>query len=284
MDWLKQINQVLAKTRDKSYRKKTDSEIQRSNNAYLLSQSRRVIDPKHYKEIFDEYWRVDQPRMQDFKNVYAKKFNTRPGIIELVVDNRYNIVTAEEYEQIKLQWNETFPNYRSDMLKELNKTGRRKISHGRSHSEKRSRITEQAAREIYNICLSGPNTRTHDFYKTLAKQYNMNWHAVQKIALGDHYSLCKETAAQDIEQWRLTLGEGNYEMIDPTGQSHIFNDLRELGYFIQTQEGKSNTDTTKNWYTARNWFEKCQPNTWYTKERRTFKGWKYCNHLPAKTK
>ena len=71
-------------------------------------------------------------------------------------------------------------------------------------------------------------------------------------------------------------------MCDPNGQSYLSKDLRELGYFIQTTEGKPADDTTKNWYIARNWFEKTQPNTWYKKQKRTFKGWEYCNHLPAK--
>lgn len=282
MDWLKQINQTLDKSRNKSYRKKTESEIQRSINAYLLSQSRRCIDPKYYKEIFDEYWRLDQQRIQDFKKIYAKKYNTKPGIIERVVENTYNTVSLEEYAKLKKTWNDTFPDYRSEMLKTMNQDGKRKISKGRKHSERISQINEETALEIYNICLSGPKTRTHDFYKSLAKQYNMNWHAVQKIALGDHYSLKDIDVKHDIEQWRLNIGEGNYEMIDPNGISHVFNTLHELGYFIQTTENKPNNNKTKNWQIARNWFENSQPNTWYVKERRTFKGWKYCNHLPAK--
>jgi hypothetical protein len=285
MDWLKQINQTLSQTRDKSYRKKTDNDIQRSNNCYLLSQSRRVLDSKQCKEIFDEYWRIDQPRMLDFKKVYAKKYNATPGIIERVVDNVYNTVTAEQYDITKALWNAAFPNHRGDVIKKLNQIGKRKPSKGIAHRASLDNVDAVTAGKIYADCLTSKDSRTQKNYQRLAKLYNVKqWQKVRDIANGHHYSLTNVNAEQDIEQWRLDIGEGNYEMTDTDGRSYVFADLRELGYFIQTTEGKPNNNTAKNWAVARNWFEKLEPNTWYIKERRTFKGWKYCNHLPAKYK
>lgn len=269
------------------YKMATDAEFQqiKRDAQRKTAESRRVVDPSQYAVIFKEYWRVDQPRMHDFKKVYAKKYNTRLGIIELIVDNRYNTVTAEEYEQTKAQWNSAFPTYRSDMLKELNRSGKRKPSRGAAHRAAIDSVDADTAQRIYAECLTSKHSRTKTNYERLAKQYGVpTWQKVRGIANGHHYGLQHVNAVEDIEQWRLNIGEGNYEMMDPQGRSYLFNNLSDMGCFIQTTENKPSDDATGNWYVARNWFEKCQPNTWYTKERRTFKGWKYCNHLPAKAK
>jgi hypothetical protein len=268
------------------YKMATDAEFREIKRAAQrkTAEARRVIDASKYPVIFNEYWRVDQPRIHDFKKIYAKKYDVKPGIIELVVDNRYNTVSAEEYERVKEKWNTAFPNYRSDMVKALNKSGRRQPASGASLSATLDSVDANTAQKIYAECLTQADSRTLKNYERLAKLYNISTPGkVRDIANGHHYSLADANAKHDIEQWRLNIGEGNYEMTDPDGVSHMFADLRELGYFIQTQEGKPNSDTTKNWYVARNWFEKLEPNTWYTKQKRTFRGWKYCNHLPAKT-
>lgn len=274
------------------YKMATDAEFQQIKRAGARKGAdvRRVIPLEDYESIIREYWDPSVKRKHGFINIIAERYSAGDGYgskltgqIGKIIINRFNTLADDEFAALRDAWEKANPEFRSDMIRDLNTSGKRKISKGRSHSEKLSNVSEDTAKEIYNICLSGPNTRTHVFYKNLAKQYNMNWHAVQKIALGDHYSLRNIDVKADIENWRLNIGEGNYEMTDPDGQSYLFKDLRELGYFIQTREGKPNGDTTKNWYVARNWFEKLEPNIWYTKERRTFRDWKYINHLPAKT-
>jgi hypothetical protein len=271
----------------------TDIEYQtaRRNGALKTADIKRKIPTEDYESIIREYWDPSVKRKHGFIDVIAARYSLTQGYgskltgqIGKVIMNSYNTLPDAEYAALRTSWGKANPDFRTEMLKDLNKSGQRQVSRGRAHSEKCSGISEQLAREIYNICLSGPNTRSHDFYKQLAKQYDLNWHAVQKIALGDHYSLTDVNVERDIEQWRLNIGEGNYEMIDPDGRSHIFNDLKQFGYFLNQRWDKNTTDETRNWYTGRAWFEKCTANTWYTKERRTFKGWKYCNHLPAKYK
>ncbi len=275
------------------YKMATDAEFRQSkrDGAKKSADVKRKIPLEDYESIIREYWNPSIKRKHGFIDVIAERYSLKQGYgskltgqVGKIIQNWYNTLPDDEYAVMRAAWEKANPEFRTEMLKDLNKSGKRKVSRGREHSEKTSNISESLAQEIYKICLSGPNTRSHKFYKEIGQKYNVNWHAIQKIALGNHYSLKDHNVGADIEHWRLTLGEGNYEMIDPSGKSYVFNTLYELGKFIQCTEGKPSEDTTRNWYIARNWFEKTKPNTIYSKERRTFKGWKYVNHLPAKAK
>lgn len=207
------------------------------------------------------------------------------GVIEKICANFHNTLPEEEYAQLRDAWETANPDYRSELLKQQYALGRRRVRSGAEHSATIDSVDAATADKIYNECLTKKDSRTQQNYKQLATKYNVpTWEKVRNIANGHHYSLADKNAQQDIEQWRLQIGEGNYEMIDPEGNSHIFNTLHELGEFIQRTEGKPSDNSTRNWQIARHWFEKTEPNTVYTKERRTFKGWKYVNHLPAKAK
>lgn len=293
--------------------KLTDTELERRSKISMTSNIKMATDPAYreikrrgaqksadvkrkipledYASIIREYWDPNIKRKHGFINVIAQRYISKPGYgnkltgqIEKIILNWYNTLPDDEYAALRTAWEQNNPNFRTDMMKDLYKVGKRKPSDGAALSAKLNSVDAVTAQKIYAECLTQADSRTNKNYKRLAKKYNIaRWEKVRDIANGNHYNLKHVNAAEDIEQWRLNIGEGNYEMIDTQGRSHLFNNLNELGYFIQTQEGKPNKDSTKNWYVARNWFEKCQPNTWYTKERRTFKGWKYCNHLPAKS-
>ena len=271
----------------------TDAEFQqiKRNAQRKCVELRRTIPVEDYEKILREYWDPNIKRKHGFINVIAERYSTEDGYgsdltgqIGKILMNAMGTLPKREYKKLRTAWENANPDFRSEMLKDLYKTGKRKTN-GEHMSMVLDSVDSVTAEKIYNECLTKPNSRTFDNYKQLAKQYGVpTWEKVRNIANGHHYSLKHVNAEHDIEQWRLNIHEGNYEMIDTDGVSYMFNDLGELGYFIQTREGKPNADTTKNWYVARNWFEKLEPNTWYVKERRTFKGWKYCNHLPAKAK
>jgi hypothetical protein len=263
-------------------------EIKRAG-AKKTADIKRRIPVEDYESIIREYYDPAVKRKHGFIKVIAARYANNKGFgskltgqIEKIIMNWHNTLPVEEYTALRDAWETANPNFRSDMLRDLNKTGKRK-SNGLLISSALDSVDATTAQKIYAECLTKKDSRTNKNYQCLAKKYKVTtWQKVRDIANGHHYSLRDCDAKTDIEQWRLSIGEGNYEMRDPNGQSYLFKDLRELGYFIQTTEGKPADDTTKNWYIARNWFEKTQPNTWYKKQKRTFKGWEYCNHLPAK--
>jgi hypothetical protein len=266
------------------------------DNRELARQTRteavRKVPIQDYKSIIYEYYDLSKPRSYNFIGEIAQRYHNTinqkqkslSGVIEKICMNWFDTLPDSEYNALRLAWEEKYPNYRSEIIKQAYADGRRTQA-GPNISAAKATVDPETAEYIYTVSLSGADTRTNVHYKALAKHLDISsWQLVRDIANGNYYCLSHKDVSRDIEQWRLTLHEGNYEMIDPVGNSHVFNTLHEMGYFIQTSEGKSNSDQTKNWFVARNWVEKIQPNVWYKKQRRTFKGWEYCNHLPAKQK
>jgi len=253
-------------------------------------EKRRVIPIEDYESIIREYYDLTVKRGYEYLNIIADRYKIKAsqkltGQLEKICMNSFNTLPDAEYAQLRDAWETANTDYRSKLLKQQYALGRRQVRSGAEHSATIDSVDATTANKIYVECLTNKDSRTQKNYQELAKKYNVpTWEKVRNIANGHHYSLADKNALQDIEQWRLQISEGNYEMIDPQGNSHMFNTLNELGEFIQRTEGKPNDNSTRNWQIARNWFEKTEPNTVYTKERRTFKGWKYVNHLPAKTK
>jgi hypothetical protein len=274
------------------YKMATDVDYQtaRRNGALKTAEIRRQIPLADYESIIREYYDPTVKRSYNYLEVIAKRYKIRAGQkltgqINKITSNHFKTLPDAEYTALRTAWENANPDFRSDMLKDLYKSGKRKPSDGAALSAMFNSVDAVTAQKIYAECLTQADSRTHKNYQRLAKQYNINrWQKVRDIANGNHYNLKHVNAEYDIEQWRLNIGEGNYEMIDPQGNSHLFNTLNELGYFLNVRWGNDTSDLTRNWYTGRNWFEKTQPNTVYTKQKREFKGWKYVNHLPAKTK
>jgi hypothetical protein len=271
----------------------TDPEFQqiKREGAKKSADIKRKIPLEDYESIIREYWDPNVKRKHGFIGVIAERYSLKQGYgskltgqVEKIILNWYNTLPDDEYAVMRTAWEQTNPDFRTDMLKDLYKSGKRKTN-GFLISSALDSVDAVTAQKIYAECLTQEDSRTQKNYQRLAKQYKVPaWQKVRDIANGHHYSLTDVNAAEDIEQWRLNIGEGNYEMTDTDGNSYMFNDLKQFGYFLNQHWGKDTSDETKNWYTGRAWFEKCTANTWYTKQRREFKGWKYCNHLPAKYK
>lgn len=271
----------------------TDAEFQQIKCAAARKGAdvKRVIPLEDHESIIREYWDPSIKRKHGFIDVIAERYShgggygsKLTGVISKIIMNSYNTLQDAEYSELRAAWEKANPYFRTEMQKDLYKSGKRK-SNGLQNSITSDSVDAPTAQKIYTACLKNKDSRTQKNYQRLAKLYNVKqWQKVRDIANGHHYSLRDSNVDYDIEQWRLNISEGNYEMIDSYGVSYTFNDLKQLGYFLNQHWGKDTTDETRNWYTGRAWFEKCTANTWYTKERRTFKGWKYCNHLPAKTK
>ena len=277
------IQKILQQEREKSPLKGlTSTEINRKIGAVMAGDNKRKIPHQDKPAIIYEYWDRDTPRPLGLSETIGKRYGVKS--VDVTICNRSsnnykdceNIIPEDEYEKLVDTYNTKFG--RSAMMKQVHNAGLRdNKAAGIAISLAKNGITREDAISIYDMCLQGSDTRSHMYYKLLAKQYGVSMGKIRDVANGHHPALEDKDVETDVANWK-SKQLGYYVYTSPAGVEHTFKDFYELGAWLwKTEHGITDKTQHQNWCKGRMWFEGKQPNTVYVKQRRFWKGWEYVN-------
>lgn len=270
------IQKILQQEREKSPIKGlSPAEINRKLGAVMAGENKRKVPVADYTSIMFEYWDRDTLRPLYFTQTIGDRYGVKAGVIDKIISNFYNTLTETEYQILTKKYTDKFD--RSDVMKQLHASGKRdnkKI--GKKISLAKNTVSREIAMELYEKTFQGRNTRSHAYFKQLAKEYGISFNKAKTVANGHHPALKHKDVKKDVRNWEIKF-LGIYKFTSPEGVEYVFDNLYDVGAFLWKTEHGLSKNKTANWGKGRMWFERTEPNTLYVKRRRFWKGWEYIN-------
>ena len=242
--------------------------------ALKAAEIRRVVPLEDHVKLLEEYWSIKKQRPSRLFNIMAERYDVKPNLMEKIVTNGYNTVSADEYKQLVDQYYSKYPNQRSDSLRKAHAamTEEQRAQKDLNISIAQDPVDADTAVAIYEQC---KYNRTHAHYKAVAAKHldkngkKIPWEKVRDITNGRHYATQDFDIDADVKEYRLRQ-YGTFKFTSPAGKVFHFEDEKSCGEWMI----KTNTTLKDDPYgVCTSIFYSTVPNTPKLMRRQFWKGW-----------